>query len=242
LKHFTIFALLAVVLLLSSFLFFKKETVVFYSPHADDEVLSMGASIIKEVKKGNEVYVVLLSQGLASSAINKVNAKLESEGYQPIKVEEFGEARIEEFKNSVTSMGVPENHIIIKNLPDGEFTSELVKEVIQEMEKKYIGAKHHVMSDQDPHADHASTGIALRELTSEGITEQGYYHIPIQEFENLSYSKKVKMRFGSKKTYQKALNAYGIWKPEEGKYSIGLISVTDYFSSATSYMESRWHR
>ncbi|MBO1915187.1 PIG-L family deacetylase, partial [Microvirga sp. 3-52] len=83
-------------------------TAIYYSPHADDEVLSMGSGILHNLALGKEVIVVLLSKGLASNAINIVNEKLEKEGHSPITPEEFGQARVEEFRNSVTSLGVSE--------------------------------------------------------------------------------------------------------------------------------------
>ena len=79
----------------------SPKTDVFYSPHPDDEVLSMGAAIIHSIENNKEVVVVLLSHGRASKAINKVNNKLLTEKQPAISEVEFGNARVTEFKNSV---------------------------------------------------------------------------------------------------------------------------------------------
>lgn len=235
--------LLIIALFIGGYFLFKKETVIFYSPHADDEVLSMGGSIIKAVEEDKNVIVILLSKGLASSAYHKVNTKLQEEGYDNISPDEFGKARIKEFKKSVETMGVKPENIHIYDLPDAEFTPDMVKEVMIDMEKDYPGATHHVMTYHDPHPDHASTGKALKALQKEGtIKKAGYYHIPIQEFDNLSFTGKDEISEDNAKKYKKALNAYGEWAPEKGKFQIGQISVTDYFDNAIKYLESRWHQ
>ena len=163
-KHLIGIVLLFLVLTGCSMNAEEKSTTIFYSPHADDEVLSMGAGILHHLALDDEVIVVLLSEGKASKAFDLVNDKLENEGRMPITIEEFGQARVKEFKNSVAALGVSDDNIFIYNLEDGKITSEEVASIIHEFEEKYPNALHHVMSYDDPHRDHAASGKALKGL------------------------------------------------------------------------------
>lgn len=220
----------------------EKETVIFYSPHADDEVLSMGASIIQAVEKDKNVIVILLSKGLATQAFYKVNNKLKQEGKTALVLDEFGDARVNEFKASVKAMGIEDDNILVYNLPDGHFTIDIVKPILLKMEEKYPGAEHHVMTFKDPHPDHKATGDALRSLIEEQKINNGYFHIPIQEFDSISFTGKDELKKHQISVYKRALDIYGQWSPEEGKYAIGQTSVPDYFIIANKYLESRWHK
>ncbi|MBT2685996.1 PIG-L family deacetylase [Bacillus sp. ISL-37] len=218
------------------------DTVIFYSPHADDEVLSMGPSILHYKNKEKKVVVVLLSEGLASAAYPKLNNKLNDSGLPLISKKQFGEARQKEFKLSLEKLGISSSDIYFYNLPDGKFSKDDVSKIMQEMNTRYPNAQHHAMSYKDPHHDHATTGQALQELLEQDKINNGIFHLPIQEYANIEYDRKQKVPSNKENSYKDALDAYGIWKPEDGYYSIGLDSVTDYFRMAREEMESRWHK
>ena len=144
----------------------------------------MGAGILHHLALDNEVIVVLLSEGTASKAFNLVNEKLKNEGHLPITIEEFGQARVTEFQNSVAALGVSDDNIFLYNLEDGKITSKEVASIIYDFEGKYPNAIHNVMSYDDPHRDHAALGKALRGLKEEKKVHGDFltlYYIPIQE-------------------------------------------------------------
>lgn len=216
-------------------------TAIYYSPHADDEVLSMGSGILHNLSLGKEVIVVLLSKGLASNALHLVNEKLENEGHSPISSEEFGQARVQEFRNSIARLGVNDDDIYIYNLDDGQFTSNDVASIINDFELKYPNALHNVMSYNDPHSDHAATGKAVKELMDKGDIQYGLYYIPIQEHKNMEFEGVYTVTADSVDSFEQALKAYGEWSPEEGSYSIGYLSVRNYFELSQKSLEGRWH-
>ncbi|WP_417898868.1 PIG-L family deacetylase [Bacillus haimaensis] len=222
----------------------SPKTDVFYSPHPDDEVLSLGASIIHSIEDNKEVVVVLLSHGRSSKAIYKVNSKLLAEKLPPISEVEFGNARVTEFKNSVRELGVKESNIHILDLPDGNIEKGKMMDVILDYEKKYEGdVTHHVMSDLDPHQDHAMTGKALRELEKTGKINDGFYYLPVQEHNKMKFDEIVKIETkNNEKYFLKALEAYEKWEPASNSYSIGKISVPEYFEQAKDWKESRYHK
>ncbi|PFG04415.1 PIG-L family deacetylase [Bacillus sp. es.034] len=220
----------------------EPETSVFYSPHADDETLSLGPSILRQIDKGNEVAVVLLSHGEASQSIKKVNEKLKDKDLPAISKEEFGNSRVKEFKKSVEELGVNSENVYIYDLPDGDIEKEDVMKIMKEMNKRYPDARHHALSYNDAHRDHAASGAALKELADDGTISSALFYLPVQEFENMEYDDAYPVPDSLKDNYKKSLAAYRIWKPEEGLYSIGYTSVKPYFVEAGRYGESRWHR
>ncbi len=171
-KKILFISIVVTIFMLSGSLKNEKETVIFYSPHADDEVLSMGASIIQAVEKDKNVIVILLSKGLATQAFYKVNNKLKQEGKTALVLDEFGDARVNEFKASVKAMGIEDDNILVYNLPDGHFTIDIVKPILLKMEEKYPGAEHHVMTFKDPHPDHKATGDCLLQNKSTEVCKK----------------------------------------------------------------------
>ncbi|WP_409252055.1 PIG-L family deacetylase [Bacillus sp. SCS-153A] len=236
------YSLLFILLNACSFIEGEPNTSVFYAPHADDEVLSLGPSILHQIDKGNEVAVVLLSHGEASQSFHAINEKLTTQGLSPLTREEFGKARVKEFRKAVKELGVKEENVFVYDLPDGQINKESVKEVMIEMNKKYPEARHHALSFNDPHSDHSASGEALLELTENNIIQSALFYLPIQEFENLTYNDHYKLPDNLHKDYVNSLESYYIWDPDSGFYSIGNISVESYFEKAHKYKESRWHR
>ncbi|WP_187441971.1 PIG-L deacetylase family protein [Sutcliffiella horikoshii] len=215
---------------------------VFYSPHPDDEVLSLGPAIIHALSSSKEVHIVLLSEGKASKGINTVNERLEAEGHPSISTEEFGEARVEEFKRAVEALGVAASNVTILDLPDGKLNKEAVREIIVQKDTMYDKVIYHVMSDKDPHSDHSVTGQALQNLIDEKIVQNGKYYFPVQEHENFPFDNKVQLLNQHQQVRMiEALESYEKWDPSSGNYSIGKISVPEYFITARNNMESRYH-
>lgn len=217
------------------------ETSIYYVPHPDDETLSMGPSILYNIDQGKEVIVVLLSKGRASKVFYSVNKRLEKEQYPAITLEQFGESRVAEFRKAAATLGVQEENIYVYDVEDGAFTVEEVMPIIESFSKKYPGALHNVMSYNDTHRDHATTGEALRNLLKDHIVENGLYHLPIQRHQKMLYRGSYAVPTDFDERYQQALDVYANWLPEEGFYHIGQSSVKSYFERAILSKESRWH-
>jgi LmbE family N-acetylglucosaminyl deacetylase len=112
---------------------------VFVSPHGDDEALSEAAAIATAVESGDEVHVVLASNGSTSAALAEINGQISDgpywgtdvphnpavEGYEPLTPWDMAVARTAEFRSSCGALGVrPENvHLgrpgdMLEDLPD----------------------------------------------------------------------------------------------------------------------------
>lgn len=139
---------------------------IFFSPHQDDETLSMGASIVQHVRSGREVIVVLMCDG-SGSGVGKV--------YPSRDV--FVAERDREFKAAVKALGA-EAVIRSDRVPDTHLTVEWAKSVIEEYYEEYPDASFKTMSDKDrtnpesAESDHYLLGQALRET---GIKDARYY-------------------------------------------------------------------
>jgi LmbE family N-acetylglucosaminyl deacetylase len=89
---------------------------IFYSPHQDDEVLSMSVDILNHVAAGREVIVVLYTTGKGSFVQDVLNGNGTSaywgtlhnpylEGYEELTDDDFSVDRNREFQSSLGQLG-----------------------------------------------------------------------------------------------------------------------------------------
>lgn len=172
----------------------NKAPIVYFVPHADDEVLTYSVNVRNEMSKGREVYLVLLSKGNDSFAREIINGvqDLESvdtekvgspvychwhqtyhdpiqeqflDGY--ISVEKFGDIRINEFFRSGNALGIPEGHLFNEAIPVPEVSVSSMKEIMLSYVSRFPNAEFRTMSKHDYHVEHAAMGLALEELVKE---------------------------------------------------------------------------
>lgn len=99
--------------------------VFFYSPHPDDETLSMGLAILYYLCSGYEVHLVSMTNGEAIGVCNTLNGEADGvpvpcnisgdhpythsparEGYEPLTVQGVGDARILEARSALGMMAM----------------------------------------------------------------------------------------------------------------------------------------
>jgi len=116
--------------------------VFFYSPHPDDETLSMGLAMLYYIAAGFDVHLVSMNSGGALGVANTLNGVSACstptdhpykhnpgrEGYAPLTVEDVAAARILEARSALGAMAmIPPNPGVtpgsvfhhVANLPDG---------------------------------------------------------------------------------------------------------------------------
>lgn len=231
--------------------------VIFYAPHADDETLNMGITIAEHVAASREVHVVLMTHGRSSGALSVINGTTTGsywvlphnptvEGYSPLTVDDFADARIREFHNSCGQLGVPvaNRHIYYLDDPsssNGEtVTYAEAKTVIQSYVNQFPDADHYTLSYHDIHPDHAALGQALRDLYNAGAITNAVRFVISMATRNDYESRGATIPGGGWKDVptdnvikQKVINAcrcYSAWAPVEGSYAIGYHSVADQFN------------
>lgn len=196
----------------------SSTTHVWHVPHPDDETLSMGASMARRRHDTN--VVVLLTRGGASTAINKINAKLD----QPIDHDEFVASRITEFRHATTALGVDPRDLVVYDFADGGLTETDARWGIEEMVRRHPGAVHHAISWLDEHPDHQASGRALLAAYHDGLVGDCVFHLPIP-LADQDIGDPVAIRGPQGAAKRAALAEYATWDPDSGRYAVGPHSV-----------------
>ncbi len=230
----------------------KKDVILYFSPHQDDELLTMGVDICKTCLLPNkEVHVILCTDGsnsparysLYSCKVCPLHNKIHN---YPLSKEEFVNARDCEFISSCKALGVlPENiHIYEKRAVDGSLSIEYAKKIIEHFISIY-GKDVEVRTfapfrfGSYQHSDHYNLGLATKFLLKEKAFFKAKffietYHIPkklrkviVGLFYNIT---KEDAPDQVKEKIEKAIQqSYAYWKPEEKRYSVGYHCVGKMF-------------
>lgn len=209
-------------------------THLWYVPHPDDEALYMAGSMAQPGTRRN--VVVLLTRGGASSAIRKINARVDT----PLTPDDFMDARLREFRASLDALGVDRTDVVVHDLPDGGLQSVAVGEIVRNMERQYPGAVHHTMSFLDPHPDHAAAGRAVRDACREGHIGDCMFHLPIPVVDD-TLGDVVTLADEARRAKAASLAAYEEWDPANGRYAVGTYSVASLLSRQRERPTERTH-
>jgi LmbE family N-acetylglucosaminyl deacetylase len=96
--------------------------VLVVAAHPGDEVLGCGGTIAREIEKGYEVYLLLLSQGVASRFPNENKLNLEKNKL------------MNESKNALKILGIKESNIFFGDFPDNKFDSVPLLDIVKFIE------------------------------------------------------------------------------------------------------------
>ncbi len=221
----------------------KSKRIIYFVPHQDDEILTMGISIAMGVKNGFDVYVVLCTDGSRSRIRTVLNdgsicEKCLNRHVFPLSLEDFIAARDREFLSSCADLGVKRNNIIIEEnrIKDGNLTEENARKIIVKYldllgRDSYVGTMY--PNDASiQHHDHRNLGLAALKLKNEGkigrleLMEEPYVvkevnHNPADE------PKKIKARADIESRLENAISEYSLFNPSKGRYAVGYHSVTN---------------
>lgn len=230
----------------------KKDVILYFSPHQDDELLTMGVDICKTCLLPNkEVHIVLCTDGSKSPARQRLNSgefcSIHNQVHNyNLSEEEFIKARDYEFISSCTALGIPKEniHIYEKRAVDGSLSVEYAQEIIKHFVSIYgkdveIRTIAPFKFGSYQHEDHYNLGLAAKNLLKEKkflkikfFIEP--YHLPKglrKFFISLFYN--IKKEEISEQIKEKIENAMGVsytyWKPEEKRYAVGYHCVTKIF-------------
>lgn len=234
-----------------------REVTLFFAPHQDDEILSMGIGILESLKT-DEVHVILCTDGSKSSVRKALNNKricpfhLGIHKYDLSKIE-FTNARDREFIDSCKSLGVDVDNIHIheNRTVDGELSVEKSREIVKYYLDRYKNANVRTITPfgcNKQHEDHKNLGRACLDLYEEGfISDLEFYVEPYfyKEFVDINdINIEIKKPCDEEKA-KKAAASYKLWKPKEGRYAIGYHSTRKYFNAfkkeALAYMHKSIH-
>jgi LmbE family N-acetylglucosaminyl deacetylase len=201
----------------------SQNVVIYFSPHADDEVLTFGVPILNDIRAGKKVYLVLMSPGSHSFAREALNGAYDKESnrsqlagkivkdglyrviHNPYKEhykdgwltrKKFGEARIREFYLSAAAFGIPRSQVQVFHVENDHFLYRQVLGIFYLYAKRFPDATFKTMSIKDVHPDHAMCGRVLDDLLKEHVIKHGVNYVSI----TTDRIKKVKIP-GSHKVY-----------------------------------------
>lgn len=218
----------------------QHPVAVFYSPHQDDELLTMGHAITMYVENGYEVHVVLLTDGSSSGSIHAVNREMVKNYLQPLSTENFTYARNLEFVRSLTSLGVDRQNIHMSRLKDGNTTVNQVEEIVLKYKTRYPNAEHMAFSYHDDHIDHHNSGAALQTLYNNGIIDRPKFYIQNREHNIVNGEYEPYLSIYDQRI-KDAMVPYLDWNPLRRMYSIGTISVSYDFDLLKRDPRSKYH-
>lgn len=241
-------------------MFRRRKTMLYFAPHQDDELLSMGIDICESIRKGYEVHVILCSDGSKSYVRGLLKngkgcAKHDGVHCYELSVEEFIQARDREFRSSCLALGVPEENIHIpeKRAVDGSMFQKDMENLMRVVAADY-GEDAVVCTlapDNGPaqHKDHKTLGRAALNLLKTGVVRQvrlfvePYHYDQIAENPRLiPVEPRILEASGSvKKKIQAAIGAYSLWDPSRQRYAVGYHSVTTEFDDFLKEMKCRFY-
>lgn len=238
----------------------RNRAVLFFSPHQDDEVISLGVPIAELSVRGRrkDLRVVLCSDGAASKVRRVLNNGKDCDFHEgphthELTTEEFAEARDREFMASCERLGVPAHnvHVPPQRLKDGEIDPEGSRNLILEYLKKspdaavcLIGPSYDQYDASVQHPDHRVLAQAALDLYNEGTISKLILFMEPSGVRNFRINNP-----GVRLTRMKASPAAGVlieaaaleydrWDPEAGRYSIGGHSVRKLLENIASEQTS----
>ncbi len=239
-------------------------THIFYCPHADDETLTMGVGILQCLERGEQVYLVLMTDGSACGSIHFLNGTakcpIHNKFHDPIEehyldgmldTQDHIAARRREFLSAASLLGVPSANCRVYGYKDGKLTEEQARQIAMRIEKDEDipspKTHHTTTSKYDDHNDHISCGNALAALHQEGIISTvPVYYVKRSKWKTIPDGgpvEKIAAEGKQKEILRKVCeDVYMNWDPEKGHYAVGYHSVPQSFDHLLKDFTNRVHK
>ncbi|SHE66526.1 GlcNAc-PI de-N-acetylase [Seinonella peptonophila] len=224
---------------------------VFFSPHQDDETLSMSVDILRHIAAGRDTHVVLLTDGGNTSArwaINGYNSDTNTpvtsgywgsrhdpavEGYSPLTWNDIYDARDKEFRSALGQLGVPPSNIHLMRTTNRTVAG--FKTAMQSIISQFpANTSYKTMSPIDTHDEHRVVAQALWELWNSGVVSDVRFWLSRLDVQNGvtggSYQTAATTSAELAKI-EKATRAYKAWNPAAGSFAVGYHSVPTQFEA-----------
>jgi LmbE family N-acetylglucosaminyl deacetylase len=238
------------------------RSIIFISPHPDDETLAMGAAIAQHLAAGRQVHALALTAGTATRVRGELNGDAiapwwgvrhdpAAEGYAPLTTAAIGQARLREWHAALDQLGVPQANRHEAGLQDGAVTVEgamaAIRAVADGLPNTGLWTTSWVA---DRHPDHLAAGQAVRRLGQlDPIRwwDRRYTVLPTYWADPIRYPAPGRAWLLPADTTQrrKAINAcrcYGAWQPRSGAYAVGMHSVDALFTKVMADPRCMVHR
>ncbi|MDQ1290050.1 MAG: hypothetical protein QG622_3616 [Actinomycetota bacterium] len=229
-----------------------RPTDIFYTPHPDDETLSMGVLIAAATQRGDRVIVVGLSDGRTTGAMRSVDDRLARPGPWTTHVltqDGIAAARVGELRRAVADLGVMPENVFLAHLDapgtDGGSTVTVAEaqQVMRAFAERFPGATHLTMSFvAERQLDHLDSGVALKNLRDAGVVRSARWAVSRLWWTAASPAWSwVRPGTVALQRVRRALREYRVWNPELGEYAIGFTSVRSQFLAQAQDTRDRVH-
>jgi LmbE family N-acetylglucosaminyl deacetylase len=217
-----------------------------FSPHPDDETLSLGVWTANAAARGDRVIVVALTDGRTTGAVKPIEQRL---GH-PLTQGDIAVARIAEMRAAVADLGVAAPDLYLAHLDDvstpgrSRVTESEAAAVIRAFAGRFPGATFATMSwVAERQLDHLSAGRALWSAMRDGTVHDGvfavsrlWWSLPCPAVTQVTpTSPEVRRRLLA------AAGAYDLWNPAETRYAVGWTSVHPQFVALVADPRDRVH-
>ncbi|MEH7437949.1 cell wall-binding repeat-containing protein [Neobacillus drentensis] len=192
--------------------------IIYFVPHQDDEILSMGIDIRNEISRGRNVQVVLMTDGENSGARDILNGVYDEESAFPVfngekiwcnwhntyhdpllehfnhehlSFEEFSNLRTDEFKRALYSLGITDEHIHIESLHSENIDIDNVERIIQKYLALYPSADVRTLSWFDGHPTHSLIGQTIKSMQTTGAIERYQSKYFVSVYTDRFYPKEI---------------------------------------------------
>jgi len=145
------------------------KRIIVFSPHPDDETLSCGGTIAKNVKEGNQVFVVFMTDGryaLTEAGIMSYP--------DPLEMREI--RRVEAFK-ALRKLGMRTENILFLDIEDKALKrhKKEAHDIVRKMLKDINPNQIYFPQEMEYHVDHVATNRIVKEAAKNlGLIPERY--------------------------------------------------------------------
>jgi LmbE family N-acetylglucosaminyl deacetylase len=148
----------------------RRERIVVFAPHPDDETLACGGTIANSIRQGKDVYIIVMTDGRNSHRI-LLSIDRNPNPRELIPIRKF------ESQRATGVLGVRSNHLFFLGFEDGTLAfhrKQAGKAVLEHLVK--LKPDTIFMPDKsDAHPDHSTTGgLVLDAVRESGIDPTVY--------------------------------------------------------------------
>jgi LmbE family N-acetylglucosaminyl deacetylase len=215
-------------------------TVVFFTPHQDDETLAMGPGVRHHLEAGHDVHIVQMTFGGGSAARPATGLSLD----------DFIAARDDELYRATRQMGIrtPNCHISPLRVTDGVMTVAQAEDIMRAFYADHPGAwckTYTYLNCAGRHPDHVAAGQAALNLLHQGLLPnlRSYVEpwlISTWRTANPGVTAGAE-RAASKAAVLRGFDQYQLADAAAGMYGIGYLSVGAEFEAARPDPVSYYH-
>ena len=203
--------------------------VVYINPHQDDETIDMGLDIIRDVKDGRKVYLILMTDGSKSKIYESLDREFIRTNRSRISRDDFTYLRDMEMVRALETMGVKKENVIFTKNRNLEIDKDTVIRAIEKFEAdhgnnfsyKSLAKNSHDKSGGN--VDHFACHDGVKEFCQKNsrnytfYSSQPTYDDPAIHVKNPSYEER--------EIWTQALKQYELTDPSLGYYGVGFRSV-----------------